>query len=170
MVTLTRRKKTLYALSAIFSLVMISLGAERITAIFEGAKAIFIGQNREKVQVSLLSAELQRLPVPSDDAMLDEPQTFDKEVITGATAHFQSASSSKEVLSYYARTLSSMGWKLANTETGVDGEKFKFCKASMSLTIDASPYGAGTKYYVGVVWTKFRRSPTYCESVNAKRP
>jgi hypothetical protein len=165
MVMLTRRKKFLYALSAIFSLVLIFLGAERVTAILEGVKATLVGQNRQKVQVSLLSAELQRLPVPDDDVRLDQPQTFDKEVITGATAHFQSASSSKEVLSYYSQTLSTMGWKLANSESGVNGEKFKFCKASMSLTIDVSSDGAGTKYYVGVIWTKFRRSPTYCESV-----
>lgn len=170
MVMLTRRKKFLYALSATFSLVLIFLGAERITAILEGIKATLVGQNREKVQVSLLLAELQRLPVPNDDVRLGQPQTFDKEVITGATARFQSASSSKEVLSYYSRRLSMMGWKLANSESGANGETFKFCKASMSLTIDASPYSAGTKYYVGVVWTKFRRSPTYCESVNAKRP
>lgn len=168
MVMLMRRKFFLYALSAIFSLVLIFLGAERITAILEGMNATLVDRNRKKVQVSMLSEELQRLPVPNDDVRLDQPQTFDKEVITGATAHFQSASSSKEVLSYYSRTLSTMGWKLANSESGANGETFKFCKASMSLTIDASPDGGGTKYYAGVVWTKFRKSPDYCEPVNAK--
>ena len=157
MVTLTRRQKMLYSLSAIFSLFLLFLGRERITDIVGGS-------DKNKFQVSVLLAELQKLPVPNSDAWLDRPQTFDKGVITGATAHFRGASPPKDVLLYYSRALSLMGWTFANRERGVNGEKIKFCKSGMSLTIDASPEGVATKYYIGIVWTKFRGSPAYCAS------
>lgn len=147
----------LYVLSAFFSLFLIFLGRERITDIVDSP-------GTEKIQASVLLTELRQLPLPDGHVWLNRPQTFDKGTITGATAHLQGTSSPEDVLAYYARILPTMGWSLANTEQGANGGEIKFCKKGMSLIVEASPEGVGTEYYVGVVWTKFRKSQAYCAS------
>jgi hypothetical protein len=92
----------------------------------------------------------------------ESPETFDKGVITGATANFFSSAPPKDVVLYYLQALPSLGWKLSSNNSDEDGQKIKFCKAGVSLIVDASPDNQGTKYYLGLVWTKFHRSPTYC--------
>lgn len=150
---LTSRQKMLYAFSAIFSLLLLVIGRERITSIV-GAP------NGAKVQTSTLMAEFKKLPVPTGYVWLDPPQAFDKGVITGVTAHLEGSPSPQNAPAYYSHVLPSMGWKPINDE------RAKFCKADMVLTIEALTNQTENSYYVGIVWSKFHRSAAYCKSAD----
>lgn len=153
--SLTSKQKALYVFSALFSLVVLLVGRERITELISGS-------SKEKVQVSSLLKEFSAIPIHSGDARSESPKSFDKGVITGVTADLYSSASSKEVLSYYLQTLPPLGWTLSSNASDTERPKLKFCKAGVSLIVDVSVGDAGTKYYLGLVWTKFRQSPAYC--------
>ncbi len=154
--SLTSKQKAFYVFSALFTLTLLLIGRDRITEMISGS-------NKEKVQVSILMKEFSAIPIRIGDGRPGAPETFDKGVITGVTAHLSSSASPKEVLSYYLQTLPPLGWEPSRNEVGAEGKKLKFCKAGVSLIVDASADHTGTKYYLGLVWTTFHHSSAYCE-------
>lgn len=155
MVTLTSKQRALYVFSALLSLVLVLVGKDRIAEFFSGS-------SKEKVPVPVLLKEFSAIRIHGGDAWAGTPETFDKGVITGATASLSSSASSREVLSYYLQTLPSLGWRLSNSDLDTRRQRLKFCKAGVSLVVDASSDSEGTKYYLGLVWTTYRHSPAYC--------
>lgn len=155
MVTITSRQWALYAFSGLLSLVLVLVGRDRIAEFFSGS-------SKEKVPVSVLLKEFTAIRLHGGDAWSGNPETFDKGVITGATANLSSSAPSSEVLSYYLQALPPLGWRLASKDLGAGRQKLKFCKAGVSLIVDVSSDTEGTNYYLGLVWTTFRHSPAYC--------
>jgi hypothetical protein len=154
-VILTRKQKVFYALSALFSVVLLLVGRERIAELINGPTP-------EKVKVSTLLKEFFAIPIHQGDAWAGSPETFDKGVITGVTANISSSAPSKELLSYYLQTLPTLGWHLSSDSLRAEGQRLKFCKAGSSLMIVSSDDNATTKYCLGLVWTKFPHSAAYC--------
>lgn len=153
--TLTSKQKAFYAFSALFTLALLLVGRDRITEMISGS-------SKNKVQVSTLLTEYSAIPIRIGDRRPATPQTFDKGVITGVTAHFSSPASPREVLAYYSQALPSLGWEPSSGEFGTESQKLKFCKSGVSLIIEASAENPGAKYYLGLVWTAFEHGSAYC--------
>lgn len=152
---LTFKKKGFYVFSALFTLVLLLMGRERITELISRS-------SKQKVQVSVLLKEFSTIPIHKGDAWSEPPKAFDKGVITGVAAHLSSSESSKEVLSYYSQTLPSLGWEPSHNEAYTNAKKLKFCKGGVSLIVDASADKTETRYYLGLAWTALHHSSAYC--------
>ena len=153
--SLSSKKKTFYAFSALFSLTLFLTGRDRITEIISGSI-------KEKVQLPVLLKEFAALPIHMGDRRPEIPDAFDKGVIVGVTTHLFSSMPPKDVLSYYLQVLPPQGWEPLRNGEPTQGRKLKFCKDGVSLIIDASTDNVGTNYYLGLVWTASRHSSAYC--------
>lgn len=131
------------------------MGRERITEVISGS-------SKDKVRVSALLKEFSAIPIHASDTLPEPPETFDKGVITGVTAYFFAQATPREVVSYYLQTLPPLGWRPSRDEFDGNEKKVKLCKSGVSLIVDASASKVGTKYYLGLVWTKFHHSSAYC--------
>jgi hypothetical protein len=154
-VRLSPRRKIFYACSAIFSIMLLVLGRDRLT--------VFLGDEPgKKIPASVLASELDRLPLPPGYSWQTSPDVFDKEVITGASANLTGTVISKSLLDYYQQILPTKGWDLMSDENVSKKNRLRFCKSGISLTIEKVSSTHGAHYYVGAVWTKFHNSQDYC--------
>jgi hypothetical protein len=152
----------LYGAATLLMAFLFLFGQERISKYING-------DNAGKITVEQLRQAFNILPLHNDD-QFGKTEFFDKESIVGVTNHATSMASPEELLRYYSDNLKAGGWKQRNLIARDDGgKKIRFCKNRMSLTLDASPLPNGSRYYVGIIWTRYRMSADYCGELSPKK-
>lgn len=152
---LTKKERFQYGLSAVFAIILLLVGRERIGELLHGPDV-------RRVSVGQLLEIKKSIPLHNGDTQVGELNTYDKFVITGVDEYFRSSSSAADLIAYYSRALPSLGWVLEGSAGAQTDMKMKFCKSGISIIIDLTTDGTGTSYYMGIGWTKYRQSTTYC--------
>lgn len=117
---------------------------------------------------SALMEEFNSLPVPTTNMPVDKLTVLNRGSAVRVVRHFQTAETPTSVLSYYERVLPGFGWQLVDTTQRSSAEPaIRFCRAGISLLIDAVPGSDATTYYVGISWAKRKNSNEYCPSLGA---
>jgi len=151
----TANSKIIYLILTLIALGLMLAGPERITS-------IFTAQDATKIPVSTLLVELKHLSLPETHTVVTQPSSFDKIVATGVSVRVQAASSMAKTIAELEQSLSRQGWGTPSRREVALGEQLKFCKNGMSLVIEPVSQDAPTRYYMGLGWTKFTRSPSFC--------
>lgn len=154
---LNTKQRLLLVVSVSIAVITLLIGREGIVRFFEGSSS-------DKLPVTVLRGELIALSVPENHKPLDQIKLFDREIATGATRHYRAPTPADVVAKYYKQILTEDGWILSDERYLVGGERvIKFCKRSMSLTLDMlDEDGKSTYYYLGVVWAKAKSDRAYC--------
>ena len=148
--------------ATILMIFLFLFGQERISKYING-------DNAGKITVEQLRQAFNILPLHNSD-QFGKTESFDKESIVGVTSHATSMASPEELLRYYSDNLKAGGWKQRDLIARDDGgKKLRLCKNHMSLTLDASPLSNGSRYYVGIIWTRYRMSADYCGEVSPEK-
>lgn len=121
---------------------------------------LFAGTTEARLPISSLLSDLQAIPLHPGDRMDGGIRSFDKTVIVGATMHVSTDSPMASVIAYYVETLPRLGWVRSDDDRRPD--EVKFCKSGTSLLVQASNDKDHPIYYIGVVWTSYRGSQSYC--------
>lgn len=155
MVIKNRMHLCMYAFSFLFMAFLFLLGQERISKYING-------DNLDKIGITKLRQVFGTLPLHEGD-QFGAIESFDKESIVGVTSHATSAASPVELVNFYSGQLKINGWvRHGVIRKTSHSEKIMFCKDRISLTVEASPTPRGSRYHIGLIWTKYRMSADYC--------
>lgn len=161
MVSKKRSHFWLYGAATLLMVFLFLLGQGRVSKYING-------NNAGKITVEQLRQAFNMLPLNNND-QFGKTESFDKESIVGVTNHATSMTSVEELLRYYSNNLKVGGWKQRDSINRDDGgKKIRFCKNRMSLTLDASPLPKGSRYYIGIIWTRYKMSADYCGEFSPK--
>lgn len=155
MVITRRTQLSIYGVTALLMAILLFLGQGTISEYINGS-------NAGKIGLPELRQTYNTLPLHDGD-QFDLTESFDKESIVGITNHATSTASPMKLLHFYSNELKARGWRQQGMvrRTG-NSEKIRFCKSRMSLTVDAYPAPRGSRYYMGLIWTRYRMSADYC--------
>lgn len=149
---------------ALLLVVSISVLASLLLIGREEFVSLITNPDPTKVSIDELRRELEAVNIPVDHMPDDPIKTFDRGIATGATRHFRAQYSDGEIIEFYRASLRKQGWVLAN-ERRISGNEIalKFCKKSMSLTLDlVSEAPESAYYYLGVLWVSSKSDRAYC--------
>ncbi|WP_242112240.1 hypothetical protein [Luteimonas aquatica] len=114
----------------------------------------------------LLKNELHSIGALKGHVPVGGVKIFDRGIATGATQHFRASEERSMIAKNYTNMLQQKGWVLSGSR-GISGNEdvVKFCKGTMSLTLDLVSEGeVSTYYYVGIVWAKYKSDGAYCKA------
>lgn len=116
------------------------------------------------VSLSIIRGEFARVPIPPSHVRVDRLLIVDHGGPRGVAQNFRAPESADVIFGYYSNQLPRLGWALVDDRKISPREgSIKFCKGSLSLSIDAMREIGSTKYYITILWTNNRDDDAYCK-------
>lgn len=117
------------------------------------------------VSLSVIRGEFARVPIPPSHVRVDRLLIVDHGGPIGVAQNFRAPESADVIVGYYKSQLPRLGWALVDyRKISPREDSIKFCKGSLSLSIDAMREIGSIKYYIAILWTSNRDDDAYCKN------